>query len=382
MSSGRVTISRLLWAGLLVLGASASAAGQVKVIAEGDTWRYFKGTEQPPAEWNTIEFDDSTWLEGETPIGYSTDLEYRTVLDDMMQAELNPGYWSVFARKTFTLSLAEVKAIKLLIKIDDGFVAYINGIEVARFGFDEGAEVAFDTPAAASDFDPPTWQAFNLSCDDLWQLQDGENVLAIQGSNASMTSSDFSFDPELESFPEICPSNLTCTYTETTNRVTLRWNKTKGIPTYESFTLLRNGKEVTPGPAPAALAFTDRNPLAGSNTYALTATYCGADCPALTCTVFAGAEHPSFRRGDADANGVVNLGDPVAILGFLFRGTAMNDCEDAADANDDGMLNVGDPVRLLRYLFQGDPAPPEPFDPCGQDATADALDCASTGPCP
>ena len=132
---------RLFWAGLLVLAASASASAQVKVITEGDTWRYFKGTEQPPAEWNTIEFDDSSWFEGETPMGYSTDLPYRTILDDMIQvAGGSPGYLSVFARKTFNVSLAEVKALTFLIKIDDGFVAYLNGVEVARrFRYRDGS---------------------------------------------------------------------------------------------------------------------------------------------------------------------------------------------------------------------------------------------------
>ncbi|MHC4302647.1 MAG: InlB B-repeat-containing protein, partial [Planctomycetota bacterium] len=49
-------------------------------ISAGDTWRYFKGTVEPPANWNDLGFDDSSWLLGPTGIGYSSDVSYPTVL--------------------------------------------------------------------------------------------------------------------------------------------------------------------------------------------------------------------------------------------------------------------------------------------------------------
>jgi anti-sigma factor RsiW len=82
----------------------------------------------------------------------------------------------------------------------------------------------------------------------------------------------------------------------------------------------------------------------------------------------------SFRRGDADASGAVDLTDAAFLLDRLFRGGAPLRCEDAGDADDDGALTITDAVFLLAHLFRGGPAPPPPGPgACGPDPTADAL---------
>jgi hypothetical protein len=90
-----------------------------------------------------------------------------------------------------------------------------------------------------------------------------------------------------------------------------------------------------------------------------------------------------FERGDANADGTVNISDPITVLGFLFLGapTALA-CEDAADTDDSGALNITDPFYLLGFLFLGGPAPPAPHETRGPDPTPDAFDCASFPPCP
>ncbi|MBN1441988.1 MAG: dockerin type I repeat-containing protein, partial [Planctomycetes bacterium] len=89
-----------------------------------------------------------------------------------------------------------------------------------------------------------------------------------------------------------------------------------------------------------------------------------------------------FARGDANADAALDVSDAVTILGYLFLGTAMNDCEDAADVNDDGGLDISDAVRLLGYLFLGLPRPPDPFGACGSDPTEDDLGCQLYDRCP
>ena len=81
-----------------------------------------------------------------------------------------------------------------------------------------------------------------------------------------------------------------------------------------------------------------------------------------------------FRRGDANVDQTLDLGDAVAILGHVFVSGALS-CRDAADCNDDGLLDVADPIFLLTHLFVGGPQPPAPADPCGPDPTADTLEC-------
>jgi hypothetical protein len=90
----------------------------------------------------------------------------------------------------------------------------------------------------------------------------------------------------------------------------------------------------------------------------------------------------TFVRGDANADGTPDMSDAVKILGFLFLGSTMNDCLDAADINDDGVVDISDPVRLLGHLFLGWERPPDPFTACGVDAPADGLDHNMFGACP
>ncbi len=83
----------------------------------------------------------------------------------------------------------------------------------------------------------------------------------------------------------------------------------------------------------------------------------------------------TFQRGDCNADGMLDIGDPIALLGELFIGGTPGPCADACDANDDGAKDIGDPIALLGHLFSGTGPLPSPFGSCGEDPTADALDC-------
>ena len=98
----------------------------------------------------------------------------------------------------------------------------------------------------------------------------------------------------------------------------------------------------------------------------------------ILCAPLTAAE---FVRGDLDANGSHELTDAVRVFGFLFLGDTPPSCEDAADVDDSSEIDVTDGIYLLGFLFQGGPQPPAPFDGCGSDATADALDCLAFAGC-
>jgi hypothetical protein len=77
-----------------------------------------------------------------------------------------------------------------------------------------------------------------------------------------------------------------------------------------------------------------------------------------------------FRRGDADGNRNLELTDAVRILNFLFLGTGVLNCFEAADSDDNGTLELTDAIRILNFLFIGGAArPPESPGPftCGPD---------------
>jgi len=88
-----------------------------------------------------------------------------------------------------------------------------------------------------------------------------------------------------------------------------------------------------------------------------------------------------FRRGEANADGLVDLSDAISVLRWLFSEGMEMSCLEAADGNDDGRVDLSDPVWLLRHLFLGAPPPYDPFLSCGVDPTPDALGCISFPEC-
>ncbi len=95
----------------------------------------------------------------------------------------------------------------------------------------------------------------------------------------------------------------------------------------------------------------------------------------------------TFRRGDSNASGGLDIADAVCTLGYLFGGPgdacaqSVSSCLDAADANDDGTIDIADAVKILAHLFAQAGPLPAPFGTCGVDPTDDGLDCGAYGPC-
>jgi hypothetical protein len=98
------------------------------LVAVGDLWRYFRGVTAPPENWNAPDFDDVAWPTGPSGIGYSDERSYATDLKDMYG-----NYTAVYMRRCFALPDPNaVVRLELGMRYDDGFVAYLNGREVAR----------------------------------------------------------------------------------------------------------------------------------------------------------------------------------------------------------------------------------------------------------
>ena len=177
------------------------------LVMSGQYCRYRKGISEPHPGWKHITFLDADWLRGPTGIGMG-DGDDRTVLTDMRRInddpdtpenEAQPGYLSVHLRNKFILdaeSLAAVDDLILRVDYDDGFKAYINGTEVARANLPEGV-VPHDARATRG-HEAGTPQDFDISNHkDLLRI--GDNVLAIQVHNQSVTNGDLSMIPELVS---------------------------------------------------------------------------------------------------------------------------------------------------------------------------------------
>ena len=117
----------------------------------------------------------------------------RTNLASQMQSNT-----SAFIRIPFTVDdPTDFEMLKLHIKYDDGFVAYLNGHEVARRNFD-------GDPVWNSAANAPHPNSLALVYDDInipttW-LTAGNNILAIHALNAASDPQDLLIYPELEGF--------------------------------------------------------------------------------------------------------------------------------------------------------------------------------------
>ena len=111
-------------------------------------------------------------------------------------------------------------------------------------------------------------------------------------------------------------------------------------------------------------------------------SFCFLPC-ILNNTIAPCAGPPSFVRGDANGDSNFDIADSVNVLTQLFvPGTKASLCQDASDANDDGAVNIADAIYMLSALFASGAVPAPPYPNCGDDATADPLDCAEFSACP
>ena len=61
--------------------------------------------------------------------------------------------------------------------------------------------------------------------------------------------------------------------------------------------------------------------------------------------------------GDSNADGIVDIGDVVYLIGYLYRNGPAPTPTEVGDANCDGIVDIGDVVRLIGSLFKGGPPP-------------------------
>ena len=189
------------------------AANGAVLVPTNSTWNYFKGLSEAsspdPTAWRAGDFDDSSWATGqgafyyENQPGSATEYTGNTLLDDMFG-----GYTCVFLRKTFVVTNpADISELRLDAFSDDGFIAWINGTEVARFNMPAG-DVPFDGTASPALPEPVPPQNDTLSNPGAY-LVPGTNVIAVQAFNASLGgSSDFVIDASLSYTTDTTPPTV------------------------------------------------------------------------------------------------------------------------------------------------------------------------------
>ena len=153
-------------------------------VVEGDEWQYFRGQSEPPADWNTVGFDDSGWETGPSGFGYG-DGDDATLLDATNPPAMQNAYVSLYIRRAFdVVDAGSVFALQLNVDYDDAYVCYLNGGEIARSSNIAGSPPAYDA-TASSGHEASAPESTDVSAG---LLVSGTNVLACQGHNVAPTS--------------------------------------------------------------------------------------------------------------------------------------------------------------------------------------------------
>lgn len=173
------------------------------VLIPGDpgaaTARYRVPTaDDPDRLWTTLDFDDGDWLEGPLGLGYeNAPADYAPLIGTAVRpTDTDPAATSVQLRIPFVVDDPDaVEQLTFALKYDDGVVAWINGVEVARRGV-EGLPAWNAAAVNHPDNQAAAFETINIP-DGLGALVPGLNVLALQVVNTDPGSSDLLIQPAL-----------------------------------------------------------------------------------------------------------------------------------------------------------------------------------------
>jgi hypothetical protein len=150
--------------------------------------------------WTGAEpFDDRAWIQTNgTGVGYEAGTGYEPYIDTDVRAQMQGRANAVYIRIPFEVAdPARFTTLTLKMRYDDGFLAFLNGTLIASAGMSPSA--AWNAPASAGHDDAAavSYEPFDVS-NHLPDLKPGTNILAIEGHNIDLSSSDLLFQAMLE----------------------------------------------------------------------------------------------------------------------------------------------------------------------------------------
>ncbi len=197
------------------------------------TWKYFVGTSQPDTNWRNLSFNQTNWSSGTGGIGFGDGDDNTTI----------PTCTSVMMRKEFFVpDTANIASAVFNIDYDDGFVAFLNGKEIARANLGRiGDRPAYNVLASLSHeammyqgHDPDSFYIDQSVLKSI--ILPGVNVLAVQVHNNKANSTDLSAIP----FLSFGMKSATQTFSSTPS-----WFHPPGFQYFQAnFKLSRDGETV------------------------------------------------------------------------------------------------------------------------------------------
>lgn len=211
-----------------ILGEYGTASWFVPTATNG-------GADLPLEAWTGLADPPNAaqWTSGQLGIGYDTeptssanpfkyhlagahpgDVNWDGGTSNLQDAMFNQSS-SVFVRVPFQLTgdqLERLVTLEMRIRYDDGFIAFVNGVEAARLNVKPSTTAAWnavadDIPANFNDTRATTGATVNLSSA-IGSLRPGTNILAILALNRSADDTDLLCSPSLSGRVATRPAGL------------------------------------------------------------------------------------------------------------------------------------------------------------------------------
>jgi hypothetical protein len=182
----QILLTSLLMAGYA--SVSAQTDHWETAVYETDTWRYVAPTAEPDTNWRKVSFNATSWNSGSGGFGFGDGDDNTTTANGA----------PAFIRIEFNIAdTSKISEAILNADYDDGFVAYLNNVEIARVNMTTAGKPPFSDLASASHeavmYNGGNPDYFSVSEATLQGLMlPGINVLAIQVHNVTTNSSDLS----------------------------------------------------------------------------------------------------------------------------------------------------------------------------------------------
>ena len=187
-----------------------SGTAPATLVNHNDPWKYFPGVVEPSGNlfdpallgsgrqrilWGTLGYDVAGWSSGPGPFGYGPVGAVGTNTQTAM-LNITPSLYTRIAFNATEPQANDPLPLRLLVGCDDGFIAYLNGVEVARRRI--GLPNTFTPYDAVADADGGIQIETILLEAASKLLVPGTNVLAVQLHNFSRSNVDLYIRADLQ----------------------------------------------------------------------------------------------------------------------------------------------------------------------------------------
>jgi hypothetical protein len=162
-------------------------------VTAGSRWKYKAGPASLGSAWREPGYADTVWPDGHAPLGYGEE-GLNTLVP--YGPEATNKHITTYFRKSFSVpeDPATLTSLALEVRYDDGFVAYLNGIEIARGSMPPGSP---DYETLAHPSESGLFESVPLGAEAIALLRQGQNLLAAEVHQADPASQDLFWDARL-----------------------------------------------------------------------------------------------------------------------------------------------------------------------------------------